>query len=132
MATASMSDLDQILELLERHEQPATYGAVGGVVGVHHRVVMSGRPHTPRNSWVVDRETRLPKGYETHEIHPALTKAVQEGRVIETPEELDAWLAEQPERDWDERIAQDERLGHLDALIDAAIEEHRAGRTRPL
>jgi len=43
-----------------------------------------------------------------------------------------AWLAEFAERRWDERIEADERAGRLDALIDKALEEHRAGRTRPL
>ncbi len=46
-----------------------------------------------------------------------------------------AWLAEYAERLWDEQIERDERDerdGRLDALIDRALEEHRAGRTRPL
>ena len=43
-----------------------------------------------------------------------------------------AWLAEFAERLWDEQIERDERAGRLDALIDQALEEHRAGRTRPL
>lgn len=129
MATASMPDLDQILELLERYQQPATYGAVGGVVGVHHKVVMSGRPRNPRNSWVIHKKTRVPTGYVPHEIHPALAEAVRAKGVIETPEDLDEWLAEQ---DWDETIERDEHAGRLDFLIDQALEQHRAGRTRPL
>ena len=43
-----------------------------------------------------------------------------------------AWLAEYAERLWDEQIERDERDGRLDALIDKALEEHRAGGTRPL
>ena len=43
-----------------------------------------------------------------------------------------AWLAEYAERLWDEQIERDEQDGRLDALIDRALEEHRAGRTRPL
>jgi len=43
-----------------------------------------------------------------------------------------AWLADYAERRWDEQIEQDERAGRLDALIGRALEEHRAGRTRPL
>lgn len=42
------------------------------------------------------------------------------------------WLVEFAERIWDEEIERDERAGRLDALIDKALEEHRAGRTRPL
>ena len=43
-----------------------------------------------------------------------------------------AWLVEYAERLWDEQIERDERAGRLDALIDGALEEHGAGRTRPL
>lgn len=39
---------------------------------------------------------------------------------------------EDAERAWDEQMERDERAGRLDALMDRAIEEHRAGRTRPL
>jgi hypothetical protein len=42
-----------------------------------------------------------------------------------------AWLEEHAERRWDEQIARDEQAGRLDALIDRALDEHRAGRTRP-
>jgi hypothetical protein len=45
---------------------------------------------------------------------------------------LRAWLAEYSERRWDEQIERDVQDGRLDALIDEALEEHRAGRTRPL
>ena len=43
-----------------------------------------------------------------------------------------AWLLEYAEGLWDEQIERDEQDGRLDALIDRALEEHRAGRTRPL
>ena len=42
------------------------------------------------------------------------------------------WLAEHAEKLWDDQIARDEQAGRLDALIDRALEEHRAGRTHPL
>ena len=42
-----------------------------------------------------------------------------------------AWLAEYSQRLWDEKIERDERAGRLDAVIDRALEEHQAGRTRP-
>ncbi len=42
------------------------------------------------------------------------------------------WLVEFAERRWDAQIERDERAGRLDALIDKALEAHRAGRTRPL
>ena len=43
-----------------------------------------------------------------------------------------AWLADYAERLWDEQIERDEKAGRLDSLIYRALEEHRAGRTRPL
>lgn len=45
---------------------------------------------------------------------------------------IQAWLREFSERLWDEQIERDEGAGRLDAMIDKALEEHRAGRTRPL
>ena len=45
---------------------------------------------------------------------------------------IQAWIAEYAERRWDEQIARDERSGRLDSLIDRALAEHQAGRTKPL
>jgi hypothetical protein len=45
---------------------------------------------------------------------------------------LQDWLAEFAERLWDAQIERDERAGRLDGLIDKALQEHLAGRTRPL
>ncbi len=45
---------------------------------------------------------------------------------------LRTWLLEYSERLWDEQIERDEKEGRLDDLINRALEEHRAGRTRPL
>ena len=42
------------------------------------------------------------------------------------------WLWEYSERLWDEQIERDEQEGRLDDLVNQALEEHRAGRTRPL
>lgn len=42
------------------------------------------------------------------------------------------WLEELAERLWDEEIDRDVRSGRLDFLINKALEEHRAGRTRAL
>ena len=125
-------ELDQIVTILERHKQPATYGAVGGVVGMHHKFVMKGRERNHRNSWVINKQTRVPSGYKPSEVDPSLPGAIREKPVIETPEDLDAWLADQADREWDEQIEHDERSGRLDHLINRALEEHRAGRTRPL
>lgn len=43
-----------------------------------------------------------------------------------------AWLTDYAERLWDEQIERDEKGGRLDSLIERALEDHRAGRTRTL
>ena len=45
--------------------------------------------------------------------------------------QVQAWLADYAERRWDEQIERDEQSGRLDALLDRALREHQAGRTRP-
>ena len=84
-----MPSLDHILDLLERHRQRATYGAVGAVVGVRAQFVMNGRPRDPRHSWVVNRLDGQPTGYTEEQKHPALTTRAA---VISSGEELEAWL----------------------------------------
>ena len=42
------------------------------------------------------------------------------------------WLEERAEAEWDAEFARDERGGQLDALAERALDDHRAGRTRPL
>ncbi len=89
---ASVMDIDDVIARLERHRQRATYAAVAGVVGRHYRNVMHDRTKSFRNSWVVSKTTRLPTGYGPQDFHPELLAS--ENGVIETPEELRAWLAE--------------------------------------
>jgi hypothetical protein len=85
--------LERLLSSLDRHRQRATYGAVGGVIGLPARSVMSGRPKTPRNSWVVAKENGLPTGYSPSEVHISL---LSNHRVIASPDELAAWWGENP------------------------------------
>lgn len=60
-----------------------------------------------------------------------ITAAIEQ-LSVEDVARVRTWLAEFAERIWDEQIERDERAGRLDVLIDKALEEHRAGRTRPL
>ena len=41
---------------------------------------------------------------------------------------LDTWLNQIKQEAWDRQIASDLEAGHLDALIDEALEDYRAGR----
>jgi hypothetical protein len=61
----------------------------------------------------------------------AITAAIEQLPVDDVGR-VQARLADYAERLWDEQIERDEREGRLDALIDRALEEQRAGRTRPL
>lgn len=84
-------DIDGIVDLLEKHTQRATYGAVAGLVGRVPRSVMQGRAKCPRDSWVVSAETHLPSGYQSTQIHPQLKR---NPAVLETPEQLAEWIRE--------------------------------------
>jgi hypothetical protein len=81
--------LDDVLDLLNRHRQRATYGAVGAVVDRPPTFLMSGRPRDHWHSWVVNQETGLPTGYSDDEMHPELRSSDE---VLRLPEELEAWL----------------------------------------
>ena len=45
---------------------------------------------------------------------------------------LRAWFMEYDAAAWDRQIEADALAGRLDSLADAALEDHRAGRSRPL
>ena len=88
-----MSDqkLDEILDLLNRHHQRATYGAVGAVVNRPATFLMGGRPRDHRHSWIVNQETKLPTGYGPEHMHPNLRS---HSKVLKTSQELESWLRE--------------------------------------
>ena len=93
--------LDGIVHQLDAHKQRATYGAVAELVGVLARGLMSGRPKTPRYSWVVaatsGSESRrgFPTGYSINEIHPDCYRQICEGNhnVIDSADLLRDWLS---------------------------------------
>lgn len=60
-----------------------------------------------------------------------ITAAIEQ-LSIEDVARIRAWLAGYSERLWDKQIERDAQAGRLDSLIDSALEEYRAGRTRPL
>jgi hypothetical protein len=82
-------NLDQVLDLLNKHHQRATYGAVAAVVGGHAQSVLQGRDRDWRHSWVVNRESGLPTKYPKGMIHPSIE---HHERILSTGEELRAWL----------------------------------------
>ena len=81
--------MSKIVALLSKHSQRATYGAVGGLVGLPARSVMAGQPKSKENSWVVAAKTGKPTGYLPGETDPKLNSR---GSVISSPEDLASWL----------------------------------------
>lgn len=81
--------LNDIVTALSRHSQRATYGAVGGLVRLPPRSVMSGQPKTMENSWIVSKKNKRPTGYLPDEMHPSLEA---HAAVISSPQDLAAWL----------------------------------------
>ena len=81
--------LKDVISLLSAHSQRATYGAVGGVVGLPARSVMFGQPKNPANSFVVSAKSGDPSGYSQSECHTALKSRAA---VISSPAAFAAWL----------------------------------------
>jgi hypothetical protein len=81
--------LDDVVDILSRYHQRATYGAVGGVVDRPPAYLMSGLLRNRRYSWVVNANTHLPTGYSEEQMHPALRESEE---VINSSSELDEWL----------------------------------------
>lgn len=90
MADAAYT-LDQILDLLDRFHQRATYGAVAELIDRPAHYLMSSRPRDPRHSWIVNQETRLPTGYSKDQVHPEI---ISRERVLSSAGDLASWLRE--------------------------------------
>jgi hypothetical protein len=84
-----MPTLDQILDALGEHQQRATYGAVGGLLCVPPRFVLTGHPRNHRHCWVVRTADGQPTGYTEAQKHPALTSRVH---IISSADALADWL----------------------------------------
>jgi hypothetical protein len=85
-----MFSLESILELLQKHRQRATYGAVAAWLSIPQRSLMQDRSKNHLNSWIVSKGTGLPTGYPRSALHPDLT--VNE-RVLDTEKDLREWMA---------------------------------------
>jgi hypothetical protein len=81
--------LDEILDVLGRHRQRATFGAVAGILRREPGTLFKSYTRAPRTAWVVSKATGLTTGTEADEYPPGL---LQNERVIDTPEELRLWL----------------------------------------
>ena len=84
--------LDEIVDQLDQHGQRATYGAVARLLGHSPRSLLKGRERGRRFSWIVNRETGLPTGYNDDQIDPRVKES---GAIISDYAVLDRWLASQ-------------------------------------
>jgi hypothetical protein len=84
-----MPSIDEVVSMLSRYRQRATYEALGAVVGKPAQSVMTGRPHSHLDSWVVSKLKGTPTGYLPHEIDPAL---LERAHIISAGDELVSWL----------------------------------------
>jgi predicted RNase H-like HicB family nuclease len=80
---------DTIVDLLDRYHQRATYGAVGGVLGVPATVVMFRKPYDARHSWVVNQKTGKPTGFPSEALHPKLYARAE---ILKDAASLREWL----------------------------------------
>jgi len=90
MADAAYT-LDQILDLLDRFHQRATYEAVAELIDKPPHYLRNGRPRDPRNSWIVDQDTWLPTGYFKDQVHRDI---ISRERILSSAEQLESWLRE--------------------------------------
>ena len=84
-----MRSLDSIIDLLDRHHQRATYGAVAALIGTNAQSLMQGKERSPRNSWIVNQRTGLPTNYSESSIHPRL---LERAGVLNSERVLSEWL----------------------------------------
>jgi hypothetical protein len=92
--------LEGIVHQLDAYKQRATYKSVAELVGVLPIGLMSGRPKTPKFSWVVaaargsDSRRGFPTGYSINQIHPDCYRQFCEGdaNIIDSADALRDWL----------------------------------------
>lgn len=82
--------INEILSALNTHKIRATYGAIGGVLGIP-AIGVGGRlgEMRPEASWVVSAKNGRPSGYSDHYCHPDLYSS---NSVIRTSDQLQALL----------------------------------------
>ena len=83
--------INRVLEALQQEKTRCTYGALADYIGASPRDI--GKlltPKRPESSWVVNKKTGLPTGYETFQLHPDLKT---HEKVLDQGDELRRLLA---------------------------------------
>lgn len=83
------TDLERIVDQLDRYHVRATYGAVANLLGRPATFLMSNLERQPRYSWIVNGDTLLPSGYEASQRHAHLE---ENKMVLRTERRLRDWL----------------------------------------
>ncbi len=82
--------VNQILIQLQSAKQRCTYGALADLVGTSPRdVSVFLAPKRPEASWVVNKKTGQPTGYEAYQIHPELETNPE---ILATSADLERFL----------------------------------------
>ncbi|TWT48614.1 hypothetical protein [Botrimarina hoheduenensis] len=96
--------VEDIIALLARHGQTATYGALAALFEMATQSVMKDREQTHQNSWIVASKTGMPSGYSPEQIDPRLLEFVEKGgKPLKSVDELRTWvLANTTDEDFNE------------------------------
>lgn len=81
--------IEDLAARLNKHEQRATYAAVGAIVDRPARSMMHGLAKAHQNSWVVAKATGKPSGYSADQMDPRLPGC---GQPISDSGDLAKWL----------------------------------------
>jgi hypothetical protein len=92
--------VDNIVKQLHMAHRRASYGAVAACVGGIAVGVMTRRPKSRENSWVVAVESKgaskrgWPTGYKDSQIDPECLRQIRSGEdsIIDNPDSLRAWF----------------------------------------
>ena len=79
--------VERVLAALQHEKVRCTYGALADYIGANPRHISTYlSPKRPEASWVVNKKTGLPTGYEPFQMHPDLQaqeKVIDQGKGIE-------------------------------------------------
>ena len=74
--------VERVLEALQHKKTRCTYGALAEYIGTSPRDVSAFlAPKRPEASWVVNKKSGMPTGYDAYQIHP---DAVSNEHIIDS------------------------------------------------
>jgi len=91
---------EEIIALLARHRQKATYGALADLTGGLPQGVMNEFSATLNNRWVVNGTTLMPAGYPSHLLDDYPNPGEEENPVVTDGDGLRNWIQAQDVADF--------------------------------